>query len=86
MRKDVQFNFRLPAELKAAIEEAAAANKRSLSAEVGNRLIQSLAQREDTSTPQELGGLLLRTQRALAESQEMNMRLISALAAKVEDG
>jgi plasmid stability protein len=38
MSKDVQLNFRLPAELKAKLEAAATAHNRTVSAEAVNRL------------------------------------------------
>lgn len=41
MSKDVQFNLRIPAELKGKIENAAKTNNRSINAEAMNRLEQS---------------------------------------------
>jgi len=42
-RSDPQMNIRLPEELKAAIEQAAKANGRSMNAEIVSRLEQSFA-------------------------------------------
>lgn len=42
-RSDPQVNFRMPAELKAKLEEAAARNKRSTTAEIVSRLEESFA-------------------------------------------
>ena len=41
-KTELQVNFRMPAELKARLEEAAQQNHRSLTAEVVSRLLQSL--------------------------------------------
>lgn len=41
-RSDPQMNFRIPAELKAQLEEVAKMNKRSLTAELVSRLNDSL--------------------------------------------
>ncbi len=42
-KKDVQVNFRMPEELKAALEKTASANGRSLTAEIVWRLSESLS-------------------------------------------
>lgn len=50
-RADPQFNLRIPADLKAQIEEAARLNKRSATAEIVARLQDSFRQTEAPVTP-----------------------------------
>lgn len=48
-RRDPQFNVRIPAELKQAIEEAAKENNRSINSEIVYRLQQSFASKDNES-------------------------------------
>ena len=50
-RNDPQINLRIPAELKERVEAAAAANKRSMNAEIAERLEASLRHDEEIKLP-----------------------------------
>lgn len=68
MSKDVQFNLRIPAELKAKIEDAARTNNRSINAEAMNRLEQSFRIQESLPDITEQAGKLLN--QAIVETLE----------------
>lgn len=68
MSKDVQFNLRIPAELKAKIEDAAKTNNRSINAEAMNRLEQSFRIQESLPDITEQAGKLLN--QAIVETLE----------------
>lgn len=71
MSKDVQFNFRLPAELKAALEQAAAANKRTTSSEAVNRLHDSFQDPLDREAPPEWIEIVAERDRLKAQAVEL---------------
>lgn len=75
-RTDTQINVRIPDALKAAIDKAAVANGRSLTAEITHRLEASFRGQGDTATIDQL----LLVLRAMAASPSAFDQIASAIA------
>ncbi len=68
MTKDAQFNIRMPADLKAQLEQAATASKRSVSAETINRLHDSFQPVLDREASAEWKKLVQERDQAVADA------------------
>ena len=80
-RNDPQMNLRIPVTLKEQIEDAAAENNRTLTAEVVKRLQQSFAEQNNSPSLQSAENQL----QTLTEKIELLSKRVDALTTRIPD-
>ncbi|MFS8371309.1 Arc family DNA-binding protein [Acetobacter indonesiensis] len=88
---DPQFKFRMPPDMKGALEECAKRNKRTLTAEILTRLDASLSQRAIPDVPETVDmnadeRSLVRMWRAMNEGERLALRAVAERLADKAEG